>query len=155
MIIPGGLYSGQQGYDIATYISGTLTIGGMAVSSVVVEPGTATLYAGIDGSGIYTSPDRGTSWTPAATQPENSRVKELVRKNSDTIFAATSGSGVFISSNSGVDWAKCPNNNLTNLNVLSLTIDGGGSLYAGTESGVFVSTNDCSTWTALNTGLPN
>ena len=156
IITPGGLYSDQQGYDIG-YASGTLTIGGMPVSSVVVDPLTpSTLYAGLDGAGIYKSINSGANWTAATTQPTNMKVKALVIKPGDStkLYAATYGGGGFASTDSGDNWAVCANTNLTNLKVVSLTIDASGKLYAGTEAGVFVSTTDCGTWTAMSNGLP-
>ena len=86
--------------------------------------------------------------------------------DSTTLYAATYGNGVYFSrssgdpANNGLSWAVCTdgtttNSGLTNLNVVSLTSDPTGKLYAGTEAGVFVSTNECATWTAMNNGLPN
>ena len=145
----------------AITLTGTGTI---ATSSIVIDPTTpATLYAGLDGAGIYKSLNSGDTWTGATTQPTNSRVKAVVIKPGDstTLYAATYGGGVYSSINSGVDWSVCKdgsdvaNSGLINLNVVSLTIASTGKLYAGTEAGVFVSDNDCATWTAMSTGLPN
>ena len=141
--------------DRSLSLAGTGTI---AAGSIVIDPAVPSiLYAGLDGAGIYKSLDSGSNWTPATTQPTNLRVKALVIKPGDStqLFAATYGGGVFKSENSGVDWAVCADTNLANLNVVSLTIDTTGKLYAGTEAGVFVSTDNCATWTATNAGLPN
>ena len=54
-----------------------------------------------------------------------------------------------------MEWTACGNTDLTNLNVVSLTVDANGKLYAGTEAGVFVSSDNCATWAAMNNGLPN
>jgi photosystem II stability/assembly factor-like uncharacterized protein len=125
--------------------------------TIAIDPATpATLYAGLDGGGIYNSSDGGGNWSPATTQPANLRVKALVIKPGDgtKLFASTYGGGVFKSSDGGDNWSACTNTNLTNLNVVSLTIDSSGKLYAGTEAGVFVSADGCGTWTAINGGLP-
>jgi hypothetical protein len=42
---------------------------------------------------------------------------------------------------------------MSSLYVRSLTV-AGSTLYAGTSAGVFVSTDGCTTWTAMNAGLP-
>lgn len=116
----------------------------------------AKLYAGFDGFGVFRSSDSGANWSPASTQPTNPNVRALVIKPGDsaTLFAATYGNGVFVSSDSGNTWAACPNAGLANLKVVSLTIDTGGKLYAGTEGGVFVSNDGCASWTERNAGLP-
>lgn len=132
-------------------------VGTISADSIVVDPAVSTtLYAGLAGAGIYKSTNGGTSWTAATTQPTNTRIKAVVIDKNDTatLYAATYGNGVFKSINSGVDWAACANTNLTNPNILSLTIDAGGRLLAGTEAGVFASTDNCATWTALSSGLP-
>lgn len=131
-------------------------VGTISANSIVVDPVTAgKLYAGLDGAGIYLSSDSGTTWSPATTQPTNTRIKAVVIKPGDNtrLYAASYGGGVYQSGNSGAGWTSCTTQP-TSLNVLSLTMDGTGRLYAGTESGVFVSTDGCGTWTALSNGLP-
>lgn len=133
------------------------------VSSVVIDPATpTTIYAGLDGGGVYKKTAT-TDWAAVTTQPANLRVKALVFKpgDSSTLYAASYGSGLYKSTNStgnsannGMSWAACAGQP-TNLNLVSLTIDAAGKLYAGSEAGVFVSTDGCGTWTALNNGLPN
>jgi len=114
----------------------------------------ATLYAGAENAGIWKSGDSGASWTPAATQPTNRKVKALaINASGTTLYVGTDGGGVFKSSDSGVTWAACANTNLTNLNLRSLALSGT-TLYAGTTAGVFTSTDDCASWSALNTGMP-
>jgi hypothetical protein len=136
----------------------TVTAGTSAIAtSIVLDPLTtpATIYAGVDGKGIYKSLDSGTSWTGATIQPTNPHIKVLVIQPADhtTLFAATYGGGIYTSTDSGATWTACSNIDLTNLNVLSLVSDSSGKLYAGTETGVFTS-SDCDTWTAINGGLP-
>lgn len=126
-------------------------------SSIVIDPATpATLYSGLDGAGVYKSTDSGTNWTAATTQPANTRVKALAIKPGDgsKLYAATYGGGAFKSSDSGANWSACATQP-TNLNLLSLTMDAAGKLYAGSEAGVFVSSDACASWAAMNTGLPN
>jgi hypothetical protein len=141
-------------YNIMTVsLTGT---GIISTDSIVIDPVTSTtLYAGLNGAGVYKSVNSGTTWTAATTQPSDTRIKALVINKSDTtkLYVATYGGGVYKSVDSGVTWAACATNP-TNLNVVSLVIDGNGKLYAGTEAGVFVSADACATWTAMNTGLP-
>jgi len=130
---------------------------GNPVAALVADPVTpTTLYAGLDGSGVFKSVDNGSTWVAATTQPSNQRIRALVIKpgSPSTLYAATYGAGVASSVNGGVDWTACANTSLSNLNVTTLVVAADGTLYAGTEGGVFVS-SDCSTWTARNTGLPH
>lgn len=140
--------------ELTTTLTGTGTI---ATTDIVVDPGMpSTLYAAMDGAGVYKSIDRGGTWTGAATQPTNTRVKALVilPGNSAKLYAATYGGGVYSSADSGANWSACANTGLSNMNLVSLAVDAAGKLYAGSEAGVFISTDNCATWTAINTGLP-
>jgi photosystem II stability/assembly factor-like uncharacterized protein len=124
--------------------------------AITVDPTDVTkLVAGFYGLGVYGSINSGSSWTPAATQPTNLRVKALVLTPGDSTkqFAGTYGGGLFKSTDSGVAWTACAGQP-DNLNIVSLTVDASGKLYAGTEGGVFVSSDACTTWTAINSGLP-
>lgn len=125
--------------------------------AIVIDPtNPANLFAGLDGVGVFRSTTGGASWSQATTQPTSNRVKALVLKPGDAtkLYTATYGGGVFKSTDSGATWSVCANTNLTNLNLVSLTVDASGRLFAGTEAGVFVSTDGCASWTALNGGLP-
>ena len=149
-----------------TTLTVTLTgTGTISASSIVIDPVTPTiLYAGLDGAGVYKKTAI-TDWTAMNILPANARVKAVVIKPGDStkLFAGIYGNGVYYSANSGVDWSVCKdssfpydeNKGLTNLNVVSLTIDATGKLYAGTEAGVFMSVDSCTTWSAINSGLPN
>ena len=148
----------ESTYLTTSNVSGPVPLRTVAIStsSIVIDPVTSTtLYAGLDGSGIYKSTNSGSSWTAATTQPTNPNVKALVIKPGSpaTLFVATYGGGVFTSTNSAATWAACATQP-TNQNLLSLVIDANGKIYAGSEAGVFVSSDDCTHWTALNTGLP-
>lgn len=137
--------------------NGTSANASSATSSIVIDPAApATLYAGIEGAGVYKSTNSGGNWTAAATQPGNLQVKALVIKPGDgtRLFAATYGGGVFRSSDSGVNWNVLCASQPANLNLLSLVMNASGKLFAGSEAGVFVSTDGCASWTAMNSGLP-
>ena len=142
---------------LTTSLTGTGTI---AATSIIIDPNPpATLYAGLDGAGVFKSTESDTNWSPAngagLNNLTNLRVKALARTMAGTIYAATYGGGVFKTADGGSNWAACNTATMTNLNVVSLTIDGSGKLYAGTEAGVFMSSNNCATWNEMNNGLPN
>lgn len=125
------------------------------VSGIVVDPGApATLYAAVDGGGVFTSSNSGASWSAAAGQPASNRVQKLllVAGAPTTLYAATYGSGIFYSINSATSWSACTSQP-TNPNVLTLSATASGTLYAGTEGGVFASLDGCASWSPVNGGL--
>ena len=75
--------------------------------------------------------------------------------SSGNVFAANdnvqSDGGVFRSTDDGTTWRQT---GLVHISVLSLAVDHGGTVYAGTGSeGIFKSTNQGTTWTQVNNGL--
>jgi len=163
----GTIYAGTKGGvfssgDCAAWSAKNTNLpnsGGLYSQIVLtIDPATpATLYAGVDGSGVYKSIDSGATWTAAITQPGNSAIRALAVKPGDstTLYAATYGNGVFKSVNSGDSWAACGVTGLTEQKLLSLISDGTGKLYVGSEAGSFVSSDGCTIWTAMSSGLPN
>jgi hypothetical protein len=149
-----------DGGDNTQTLATTLTGRGITrVSSILIDPlSISTLFAGLEGAGIFKSTDSGGSWNTATLPASpNTRIKALVIAPADSskLFAATYGSGIYRSTTSGDSWETCTDAGLTNANVLSLVTDSTGKLYAGTEDGVFASTDDCVSWTAMSTGLPS
>ncbi|HQD64590.1 MAG TPA: hypothetical protein PLJ16_05135 [Casimicrobium huifangae] len=126
----------------------------MPVTALLPDPLAAnTLYAGVDGAGIYRTVTGGTAWTAVAAQPANLRVTALAIKPAAvaTLYAATMGGGVFVSADSGTSWSACaalPGS----ANTLSLSIDALGTLVAGTESGVALSGDGCASWSSITAG---
>jgi ligand-binding sensor domain-containing protein len=122
----------------------------------VIDPTTpTTLYSSLTGNGVYKKTATA-NWTAINTGLSNLNVKALAIKPDTTrLFAGTDGGGVFYGDGSG-SWAACANTGggMSNLYIRSLTVVGS-TLYAGTAAGVFVSTDNCDTWAAMNTGLPN
>jgi len=130
--------------------------GVISADSIVIDPtASSTLYAGMNGAGVYKSTNSGATWTAATTQPADTRIKAMVIKKSDTkiLYAGTYGGGVYKSGDSGGTWTACASNP-GNLNIMSLSIDDGGTIYAGTEDGIYKSTDACASWTGLDSGLP-
>lgn len=124
-----------------------------AVVQIVVDPTTpTTLYAALDGGGVWKKVGAG-DWTAATTQPTNLKVKALaIAAGGTTLYAGTDGGGVFKSADSGFSWSACTTQPTTrNIRALALS---GSTLYAGTTGGVYASTDSCANWAAMNTGLP-
>ena len=118
------------------------------ILSLVVKG--VNLFAGTKGSGVYHSTNNGISWTAVNTGLTDSVVQCLTTSGSN-LFAAT-GKGVFYSTNNGINWIHTK---MTISNVTSLAASGA-NLFAGTEGGgVLLTTNDGSSWAAVNEGLTN
>jgi hypothetical protein len=123
------------------------------------SPGTAYQFISMDGSGVYRSTDSGSGWTHLSLPGgANLQIRALAPYRATgstvtTVYAGSYGGGVYKSTDSGTTWSAC-SAQPANLNVLSLVTNSTGALYAGTEAGVFVSTNDCTSWVEMNTGLP-
>ncbi|MDD2923634.1 DUF1566 domain-containing protein [Rhodoferax sp.] len=127
----------------------------ITTSSIVVNPVTpSTLFAGQDSGGVYKSLDSGATWAALNTGLSNLSVKALaIQADASRLFAGTDGAGVFFGDGSS-NWMACGALPGGAANINSLTLSGS-TLYAGTTAGVFASTDGCTSWAAMNTGLPN
>ena len=114
------------------------------------------LYAGTESAGISVTTDYGANWTPINTGLTNLSVRAFVISTNKTyIFSGTLGGGVFRSLNNGTGAAWTAfNTGLTNLSVYSLAANGA-STFVGTGNGVFRASINSTSWTAVNSGLPN
>jgi hypothetical protein len=132
----------------------------ISTSAIVIDPVTSsTLYAGLDGAGVYASTDSSGNWTSISTAGlTNLNVRALAIQNSSTLFAATYDGGVFkgTKASGNWSWAVCDTGASLSaaVRLRSLIVDSAGNLYAGSETGVFKNTSACGAWTAQNTGMP-
>jgi photosystem II stability/assembly factor-like uncharacterized protein/Tol biopolymer transport system component len=138
---------------------------GGAIVSLGIDPVTpSTLYAGTGGSGVFTSPNGGTTWATSQSALSDRRVSRLVvDPATPTTLYALSPSGaffapttsVFKTTDGGASW-NTVNTGLPAASVNALAIDPATptTLYAGTGgSGVFKTTNGGGNWSAANAGL--
>jgi uncharacterized protein (TIGR03437 family) len=109
----------------------------------------STLFAGLNGEGVFVSVDDGGSWAARANGLGNQQVNALT-SDGLRLVAGTEG-GVYRSIDSGANWSLA-NNGITRQKILSLLATPSG-LYAGTDLGLFRSTNGGASWTPINTGL--
>jgi hypothetical protein len=151
----------ESTYQTTSNISGpvpfsTLTI---STSAIVIDPATpTTLYAGLDGAGVYASTDSSATWSTINTGLANLNVRALAMPNSNTLFAATYDGGVFKGTKASGSWSWAVCDAGASLSAAarlrSLIVDSAGNLYAGSETGVFKNTSACAAWAAQNTGMP-
>jgi photosystem II stability/assembly factor-like uncharacterized protein len=116
------------------------------------------VFAGTYISGIYRSPDNGTSWTEVDSGLTDSAKYVVVLFVSDTmLFAGTWGRGAFISTDNGESWKEINNGIVNHVHSFAVTPDGTGGtyLFAGTffGKGVYRSSDFGTSWEAVDSGL--
>jgi uncharacterized protein (TIGR03437 family) len=108
-----------------------------------------SLFAGLNGEGVFVSTDEGGSWAARSNGLGNQQVNALA-SDGVRLLAGTEG-GVYRSVDNGQNWSLA-NTGITRQKILSLLATPSG-LYAGTDLGLFRSTNGGDSWTPVNTGL--
>ena len=122
---------------------------GFVVSDKIVYAATA------DGN-LFRSTDMGNFWKSIKHEMMHDLDGQLAGLG-NTIFYISSYSPngrVFHSTDAGNSWMIF-NTNLTNQDILSVTVLSEKTLYVGTENGVFRSTDSGKSWTKTNTGIIN
>jgi hypothetical protein len=140
------------------------------------------LYAGIDGYGVFLSTNNGASWTavneglPSSTYDTTKyypSIRCLVASGTN-LYAGIDRYGVFLSTNNGASWTavneglpRLPYDTTYYYSPIQCLAVSGTNLFAGTgersyyrmwdvaNAGVFLSTNNGTTWSAVNEGLPS
>ncbi len=112
------------------------------VTSLVVSGN--SLFAGIDGGGVFLSTNNGTTWTPANSGLPDAYVNCLTVTGTNLL--AGTDTGVFLSTNNGTSWTAT---GLTNNDVNAFAVSGTNLFAAAYPGGVFLSTNNGTSWTAL------
>ncbi|WP_304129941.1 T9SS type A sorting domain-containing protein [Ignavibacterium album] len=123
------------------------------INTIVVSNN--NLFAGTNGSGIYTSTNNGLNWSAVNNGLTNTFVRALL-VNGTYLFAGTYGGSVFRSTDNGASWSTA-GNGITNPYILTFTARDT-NLFAGSEftaGNVFRSTNNGSSWGLTNNGIPS
>ena len=128
------------------------------------ESGGTNIFAGT-GNGIFLSTNNGANWTAVDSGLTDLHVRALAISGTN-LFAGTDRGGVYRSTNDGTTWAAV-NSGLPKdmydttmyVSVSAFAIAPNGteipSLFAGTSGhGIFLSTDNGTSWTAVNDGLP-
>ena len=109
------------------------------------------IFAGTYEDGIFLSTDEGLNWTEVNNGLDGKEVRSFAI--SGTKILAGTRSGLFISSDNGANWTNVLMGS-KNPDIRSFAISGN-NIFAGTwDDGVILSTDDGSTWNAVNNGLP-
>lgn len=125
------------------------------------------LFAGT-ANGVFLSTNEGKSWKAPEPNLRNTYVNAFAASpdaaGGTNLFVATYD-GVFLSTNNGARWTRV-DSGLSNRFVRCLATNPNGtggtnlpagqaSLFAGTEGGLFLSTDNGTSWTAVDSGLTN
>ncbi len=106
-------------------------------------------FAGTNG-GVFLSTNNGTNWTALNNVGLTNNHVQCLAVSGTNLFAGTNG-GVFLLT--GFDWTAINTGMQGNTTVDALVFSGT-NLFAGTDGGVYLSTNDGTSWAAVDSGLP-
>ncbi len=101
---------------------------------------------------MYLSTNNGTSWSSTSHTNLYPVVYSLAVSET-TLLAGTNKHGVCVSRDTGATWSTT-GVALLNRSVFDMAVSGK-NLYCVTDSGVFRSTDEGTSWTAVNSGLPD
>ena len=113
--------------------------------------GNSLIYAGSFGHGLFSSEDRGATWTRSGQGVTDPFILTLTTGKDGTIYVGTFRSGVFRSRDRGTSW-QAINSGLKHLEIKSL-LAAGEVLYAGTADGVYRLSAANDRWSMVATGL--
>lgn len=132
-----------------TSVNTGLPAPGNGWTQTVAANGT-TLYAGVEGHGVYYSTNNGLLWGQLSTGMTDKRIYS-VAASGNNVFAGTM-SGVQVSTNNGFNWQQ-GNSGIIAQRVNAFTASGN-NLFAGSENaGVFRSSNEGASWVQVNSGF--
>ncbi len=161
---PGTYYvvgvSGGYGKVLKTTDSGktlqdvfTVSKPGQAVTSIVIQPESGTLFIGDQLGSIFRSTDSGASWQRVFSL--NKVAITSLALSGNTLFAGSAGQGVWRSVDNGGSFVPAGGNLPTKAQTVWTLAAGFGGLYAGTEQGLFVTRDFGATWQSVGNPLPS
>jgi|GEM_PF-1108533 len=127
------------------------------VTAFAIAPTTpvATIYIGLDGGGIYTMSEGGSSWSAVNSGLKNRQVQALAVDPlyRSVLYAGTKG-GMFKTSDGGISWNEL-SSGLTSKDVRGVAIDpqSPATVYAATGAGVYKSFDNGTNWAEMISGL--
>ena len=162
----GGVFLSTNNGVNWTTVSRSITMKFSRVNALVVSD--TNLFAGTS-AGVFLSGNNGASWTPINTGLPSTNLTDVtaLAVSGTNLFAGTQDSGIYLSTNNGTSWTAV-NAGLPSYIVSSLEVSpngaGGTNLFAAISpdldnfnpgGGVFLSTNNGTSWSAVNSGLTN
>lgn len=116
-----------------------------------------TVFASLEGQGVFKSINGGLAWTPVGSEMMGYDITTLVLSPgysvTQTLYASTYGGGIFASTNGGATWSA-RNNAINDLNTMSIVLSPNflvdRTAFVSTAAGdTYKSTNRGVTWTLL------
>jgi photosystem II stability/assembly factor-like uncharacterized protein len=124
-------------------------INNLVVTGFVENAG--KLILGTQGNGLYTSTNKGKSWSELKIGLKGQELYIQGLTSSGTYVFAATQDGLFISDDNGVTWVKA---NITYGNYMNIGIEEviiiGDKILAATYVGIFISTDNGKSWTTSN-----
>jgi photosystem II stability/assembly factor-like uncharacterized protein len=153
---PGGVFRSHDGGE--TWLESNFAIPSFAVAdpvlqgyySLALDPADPDrLYLGVYRHGVFRSDDAGDTWMPMYGDPEVDRagIRRLAIDPTDTsrLYLATE-QGLFVSHDHAASWEPF-NEGLDTLDILSVQVDDGGRVFAGTGGyGLYVYDGVAQAW---------
>ncbi len=127
------------------------------VKSDLSTPATAfahyngTLYAGTVNSGLFTSTDGGSHWTPMSADPAETGSIAAIAVNSQALIVSSHSGRILFSNDNGITWKTDPSG-LAALSVYDFATYGT-AVFAATNLGVYKTEGNGEIWEAANTGI--
>ncbi len=125
---------------------------GQAVTSIVIQPESGTIFIGDQLGSVYRSTDGGASWQRVFSL-DRTAVSSLALSG-NTLFVGTVGQGVWRSADSGGSFVPAVGNLPSQAQTVWAVAGGFGGVYAGTERGLFFSRDFGSSWQSVGNPLP-
>ncbi|MDP4219421.1 MAG: T9SS type A sorting domain-containing protein [Bacteroidota bacterium] len=122
--------------------------GGQTIALIISD---SSIYAGVNGGGVFVSGDSGITWAQINKGLLNSNIIAL-GVNGNTLLAASDTSGMFISTNRGDNWNALSGWN-RKYSVKQFAFLGTQIFVATDSNGVFRSQDGGVSWTGVNAGL--
>src|SRR5665213_191474 len=159
----GNLYAGaESGLYISSDKGSSWTLSGLKgdwIHALAIDS-SGRVFAAMDGKGIFSSTDNGSSWSPANSGIPGDYLTSLAASSNGQIFAVLNDSwhhrkGLYRSTDHGASWnetiAGLPDSIFS-----TVAVAPGGDAFLGTWThGVYRLLNGSSTWTPINAGLTN
>ncbi len=138
-----GVFSLAAGATAWTNITGNLPL--ISVSDILVYPAATGVYFAATATGIYLTPNGGTSWYPSSNVPANVLASDDVGL---VVYSGTTQNGILSSTNLGNSWVPI-NQGLQNVSVGAMDSIPNGTnrmLYAGSSTGIYINTDGSVNW---------
>lgn len=121
--------------------------GAVVMSYAIDQAVPSTVYAGLDGGGVYKSTDGGASWNAARSGIEGLNVYALAMDPlaGSAVYAGTNN-GLYRTFDGGASWHPA---NPGNADFILALAASGSNIYAGTASGVFRSGDGGANWSSV------